>query len=96
MRKFLISFDLNTSIDNGRTNDYSLVDNIIKKLGYCCKPLANTYLVATNSYDCKSIRDEVMKVLTAKDFILVVEIGTAFASFNYNDKNIEIRNLLSK
>ena len=97
MNKYAISFDLVTSENENRQEDYDNAEKYLQSLGYYyCKPLHNVYLIATNKFSNTEIRDYLKSIFRKEDNILVVDLNGAWASYNSQKNLDDIRGVLSK
>ena len=94
MKKYLVSFDLDTKED--RSADYNKVRDSLLGMGEVCKPLSNVYILVSSTIDAVGIRNSLQSFLKASDFILVVELSGVYASFNYVSVNETIKLIMNK
>ncbi len=93
MNKYLLSFDLDSSIP-GYEQEYSKVESAVQNLGRYCKPLNNVFIIASNHTHLE-IRKTILECSQSVEAILVVQLEGTYASYNYKEKNDELSQVMS-
>ena len=96
MKKYAISFDLETSENDKRQDSYNKAEEYLQSFEYYVKPLDNLYLIATSESSSIEIRDYLESIFRKNDCILVLGLDGDRAGYNSIENNKMIRDLLSK
>jgi hypothetical protein len=78
MNKFLISYDLGGP---EKPQDYASLITYIKEFEFWAKPLQSVWIVSTPK-SSETIRDEMRARVDGNDKILVIEVGSDWATYN--------------